>query len=244
MALADNPSSASANPENQGIAPFERIDFSPEHQRHIDMMRDVAVELTQTAGEDLVLKGGTALLLAYGLPRFSTDLDFDCRRTNIDLKPGIERAAKRSHEAIRMLSTKKDTATTRRHMLHYGDEGSQPFKIEVSYRDSDRIGEDDVALVDGIRVYKIEKLANLKIKALLNRTKARDIFDVSFLLNRYSSAVTDSDLQQIDQLVTVCGIDDLEARMASDSILSRHDLTHVAVELADNVDKLKRRREL
>ena len=40
-------------------------------------MRAIAQELTSRTGDAFVLKGGTALLLAYDLPRFSIDLDFD-----------------------------------------------------------------------------------------------------------------------------------------------------------------------
>ena len=41
------------------------------------LMRAIAQELTSRTGDAFVLKGGTALLLAYDLPRFSIDLDFD-----------------------------------------------------------------------------------------------------------------------------------------------------------------------
>ncbi len=41
------------------------------------LMRHIAQEVTAHTSDNFVLKGGTALLLAYGMPRFSTDLDFD-----------------------------------------------------------------------------------------------------------------------------------------------------------------------
>ena len=48
-------------------------------------MLHIAQEVTARTGDNFALKGSTALLLAYGLPRFSTDLDFDGRRTSADL---------------------------------------------------------------------------------------------------------------------------------------------------------------
>lgn len=67
--------------------PFEAQPLSPEQQRHVDLMRHITQEVTARTGDNFVLKGGTALLLSYGLPRFSTDLDFDGRRTSVDLSP-------------------------------------------------------------------------------------------------------------------------------------------------------------
>jgi domain of unknown function (DUF1814) len=60
--------------------PFKLGPFSPEQQRHVDLMRQVAQEVTSRTRGNFVLKGGTALLLVYNLPRFSVDLDFDGRR--------------------------------------------------------------------------------------------------------------------------------------------------------------------
>lgn len=44
-------------------------------------MADIARAVSQKTGHNFVLKGGTALLLAYNLPRFSTDLGFDGKKT-------------------------------------------------------------------------------------------------------------------------------------------------------------------
>lgn len=67
-------------------------------------------------------------------------------------------------------------------MVHYRDDAMKPLKVEVSYRQADQIDEADVTVIDGIRTYTIDKLAFLKIDALVGRTKARDIFDTSYLL--------------------------------------------------------------
>ena len=49
-----------------------------------------------------------------------------------------------------------------------------------AYRQADQIEEADVTVIDGIRTYTIDKLASLKIDALVNRIRARDIFDTSY----------------------------------------------------------------
>ena len=57
--------------------------FTDAQKTRIGLMRHIAQTLTETTGDFFILKGGTALLLAYGLPRYSTDLDYDGRDRNI-----------------------------------------------------------------------------------------------------------------------------------------------------------------
>ena len=129
-------------------------------------------------------------------------------------------------------------------MVHYRDDAMRPLKVEVSYRQADQIDEADVTVIDGIRTYTIDKLASLKIDALVNRTKARDIFDTSYLLAKYPEAITDTDLQRIDQLIDLIGLNDLEAIMLDDDILKHFDLTDIAVRLVDNTLEMRQQRGL
>lgn len=126
--------------------------------------------------------------------RYSTDLDFDGRRTSIDLTRPIRAGTAAASLEVEALTTKKNTDTTRRHMLHYSQQAGTPLKIEVSYRQANRIREEDITTVDGICVYRINKLATLKIDALVNRVGARDIFDAGFLLHRYPDHIRNHDL--------------------------------------------------
>jgi len=132
------------------------------------------------------------------------------------------------------------------HIVQYRDDAMKPLEVEVevSYRQADQIDEADVTVTDSIRTYTIDKLASLKIDALVNRTKARDIFDTSYLLAKYPEAITDTDLRRIDQLIDLIGLNDLEAIMLDDDILNRFDLTDIAVRLVDNTLEMKRQRGL
>ena len=129
-------------------------------------------------------------------------------------------------------------------MVHYRDDTMKPLKVEISYRQADQITEADVTVIDGIRTYTIDKLASLKIDALVNRTKARDIFDTSYLLAKYPEAITDADLQRIDQLIDIIGLNDLEAIMLDDDILNHFDLANIAVRLVDNTLEMRKGRGL
>ena len=50
------------------------LNLPPAEAAHVEIMRAVAKDIQDLP---MVLKGGTALLLCYGLDRFSEDLDFD-----------------------------------------------------------------------------------------------------------------------------------------------------------------------
>lgn len=120
----------------------------------------------------------------------------------------------------------------------------KPLKVEVSYRQGGNIDEDDVVTINGIRTYNLDRLATLKIDALVNRAKGRDIFDVAYLLAQHPESVSNHDLQRIDQVIDIIGLNDLEAIMLDDDILDYFDLTDVAVKLVDNTIRLKRERKL
>lgn len=236
--MDDAPSSPSTETADQEAAPFEAIRFTPEQQQHVELMRSIAQSITANTGDSFVLKGGTALLLAYGLPRYSEDLDFDGKRLSVDLKPSIHAGAASVGAEIEQLTTKKNTDTTRRHMLHQQNGTAGPLKIEVSYRQADHLDEADITTIDGIRVYTPEKLAEQKIAALADRTAARDIFDVAFLLERYPTAIRDEDLDRIEEVIDRLGLDDLERIMQHDQILR----AHVAVSLIDGLTAARQAR--
>ena len=64
------------------------MSFTTAQQAHVRIMRAV---LATVQDSPLVLKGGTALLLCYGLDRFSEDLDFDAPK-KMNLESRLEKA--------------------------------------------------------------------------------------------------------------------------------------------------------
>lgn len=224
---------------------FASPQFSPEQQQRVHLMQTITQQVTTDTADTFVLKGGTALLLAYGLPRYSTDLDYDAKRPTNALVKSVERGAQSADVEIASLTTKKDTATTKRYMLHYaGLAQPDPLKIEVSFRAAGEVDEGDITVVHGFRVYKIERLAFLKIDAFLNREKARDVFDVWFLATRYADAIGDEQLKAIADAVERLGEDGLFELMDDEEILQTHDLEQIALELVETVRRLCRERGL
>lgn len=167
--------------------------------------------LNERKDNPYVLKGGTALSLCYGLNRFSEDIDLDCAgRGSRTSRFFRELLAVADREGFH-LRPAKDTATTGRAFLDYGNTG-RPLKIEVSYRRSD-IAEELVCRKSGILVYTLDELASLKAGAYLGRDKIRDLYDICFLCThhfdhlseetkeKFREAFACKDLEQFDYLI-------------------------------------------
>lgn len=118
-------------------------------QSHVAVMRAVAHDLLDLP---MVLKGGTALLLCYGLDRFSEDLDFDApKRFNISNR--VEKVLSRMASDFN-IKTVKDTETVHRLKIHYrNDSIARLLKIETSFRQPPN--KHDIVEIDGIKTYRI-----------------------------------------------------------------------------------------
>jgi len=133
---------------------------------------------------NFILKGGTALMLCYGLDRFSEDIDLDgkiCKGSSIfDI---TESFCKERGYTYRIA---KNTDTVNRIMLNYDNYG-KPLKIEVSLRRKD-IPENETTIINGILAYRLEPLCIMKAGALSSRDRVRDLYDTAFIcLNHYDS---------------------------------------------------------
>lgn len=146
--------------------------------------------------DNFVLKGGTALMLCYGLDRFSEDIDLDevalkkyGRKT--DIKDFIDRFCTFYKVNYRIA---KDTDTVKRFFIHYG--GKKPLKVEISYRSRNIISQDQYGVINGVLVYTISQMAVLKLGAFNNRDKIRDLYDLVFICKNYigylPSSIVDS----------------------------------------------------
>lgn len=154
-------------------------------KNHEKLMVNILKNLSDTS---LVLKGGTALYLGYGLNRFSEDLDFDSSK-KLNLLNKIKSSAPHSI-VIDDINVKKDTDTVSRYIVNYHicDTGvKDALKIEISYRTP--APEELVTVKNGIRFSSVERIIDNKLHAAYDgnniRTKGRDLFDLHFLASRY-----------------------------------------------------------
>lgn len=175
----------------------------------------IAVEkaFLEFLGEDapFILKGGTALMFYYGLPRFSEDLDFDVARAGTSILRIVDRFAQKHDYGYRV---RKDKPLGQRVMLDYG--GTQALKIETSARRKN-ISTHEFVLFDGVKVYTIDRLAQFKTNAYLARDRLRDLFDVSYIINSYWNQLSDTVRTNIADALSVKGIEQFDALIAENS---------------------------
>lgn len=181
----------------------------------------------------LALKGGTALLLCYGLDRYSEDLDFDGNK-KVNLAGRIARVLAAGGGRDAAVEATKDTNTVQRlRVLYEGAGGPGRLKVETSYRDG--FDPAETVLVDGVRTYRASRLIGMKVDAFLDRTAARDLYDLRFLAERHRGEFSERDAAAMRQAVS--DLDALRGRFRlafeEDDILNGVSLDEVILDLSE-----------
>lgn len=140
---------------------------------------------------ELVFKGGTALRLAYGSPRFSEDLDFSLRKDNLagTFKQLVSELVRQVAIAdITDLAVKRWTYLCEIRFIE--DYLPQPFriKLEISrrldpcYRNELRLITSPTTPIQALcRVATLEQLLGDKQACIKDRAAPKDIFDLWFI---------------------------------------------------------------
>ena len=161
-------------------------DLIPRDEVHERLMRAVLKGIGDTP---LVLKGGTALLLAYGLDRFSEDLDFDAPH-KLNLESRIRRSVPHGI-TVDSIDAVKDTPTVTRYRVRYeSDHGPRALKLEISYRTPAL--ESEARTIQGFRVAALPRIIDQKLLAAHDgrdtRSKVRDLYDLEYAARRWPAA--------------------------------------------------------
>lgn len=148
----------------------------------------------QNVGSELVFKGGTALSKCYGLNRFSEDLDFTCKK-EFDIKR-IEEGLKRFKIDVEVeeerFGENKSFGIKIKGPLYNGDKKSVcKVSIDCSFREEvmtkpliKTMGRflEEIPSFD-VYVMSKEEIGAEKVRAILTRNKARDVYDLYFLID-------------------------------------------------------------
>lgn len=152
-------------------------------EQHLFVIESFLSDVNQKRDNPYILKGGTALSLCYKLNRFSEDIDLDVASDNTwkgRFFKEIEQFCNKNGYSYRI---SKDTATTQRAYIDYGNIG-RPLKVEVSYRRR-IIPNEVVCQKRGIQVYTLDEMAKLKAAAYSGRDKIRDLYDVAYICTHF-----------------------------------------------------------
>lgn len=186
------------------------------------------------SSKEIIFKGGSALLFGYGLDRFSEDLDFDSPYKIT------------SNSLINMLkplnfsdlNIKKDTDTTKRVVVMFDD---LSIKIEVSLRKHNN-SYDKKDFIDNMSIYSLDALANMKLDAFENRTTARDLFDLGYILYFKNCDLTQKTKERFLKAFGETDFIDLllsrEMTFKEDNILGESDLFETINRLKKGIDKI------
>jgi len=153
-------------------------------QRHQLVQKQLLREIfsDNELSAQLVFKGGTALMLFYGLDRFSTDLDFDLRGTREDID--FERLCAL---VTKQLTIRDSTVKAHTYLLEGSFElGMQQIKIEVSRRTYPQKFTLHDYLGLSMPVLAPEFMLAHKLCAITSRKaiQNRDIYDADFMFRK------------------------------------------------------------
>jgi len=179
------------------------------NKEHIekDYFQDVFLYYLSKKTNNFVFKGGTCLYKLYGLNRFSEDLDFSLveEKADNEVESTIREAVKNA-DFFKIKSVKNLHDSV---LIKISCEGIltgyNTLRIDVSIRNKLLRGFDvknyvseyvDIAPFS-LRVIKPEEMVAEKIHSLLRRDKARDLYDLFFLLrlSKFDKEIVESKLK-------------------------------------------------
>lgn len=186
--------------ERSELERLARLNHLEPYQQEKHYIQNVVLSsIANESANELVFKGGTALWLFYGLNRFSEDLDFTAVKpaNYAHLMAAVESqlAFRNIRAAIRKTETIREGVSFR-----IGAEG--PLFEEEKHRCFVKVeisGRADLVLEPRIKTYvppyndlapfsvrcmDTREILAEKVRAVLSRDKARDIYDLWFLLRK------------------------------------------------------------
>lgn len=165
-----------------------------------DYIKAVYLSLVYSRNSGLIFKGGTCLRIVHGSPRYSEDLDFNSSLNEDEAYSVLETAVKELEyfgiktelRNKRMSRSGFGFAISYRGPLYDGRNITKGLvRVDVSLRDEE-VAENRVPVhteYDDVRTFIIssmvlEHIFAEKVRALWVRGKARDLYDVWFLLGK------------------------------------------------------------
>lgn len=145
----------------------------------------------QPQTDKIYFKGGTALRVMYDSPRFSEDLDFSSSLTSIHAieQAVLETLAEIERENLQpeVIESKRTSGGYLALMTFQVQAETISLQLDVSLREGRKKGEPITVASSYVPAFVVialvrEQLVEEKINALLTRQKARDFYDLYFIL--------------------------------------------------------------
>lgn len=150
----------------------------------------------EKSASEIFFKGGTALRLLFGSPRFSEDLDFSTNYNDLEITKLLKKIEEKINKELPSLTIKslhKGKEGIRFRITYRQDNFKYPFSIRLDFHRQKSIVNTQVStLTTQFPIMIFPQIVHLsgegilieKFEALDSRNKGRDIFDIWFLLSR------------------------------------------------------------
>lgn len=175
----------------KSLAQELKIDLSQLIQEEWEM-QVLNLLFSSPLGKNLIFKGGTALRLAYGSPRFSEDLDFSLLE-NIEYKRFQELISQivKSFPEMKIddIYSKFYTLYAKLQIKDILLAHRFPIKVEISRREKEedwgiRTLTSPTTNIQAVcKVQTLEQITKDKLLAIKTRSKPRDFFDLWYIYN-------------------------------------------------------------
>jgi len=165
------------------------------HTSELNIMREYLQNLLLShlyqhpRSNQLAFKGGTALRLLFGSPRFSEDLDFNCGLTEYHVKTILNETHERiKKEAIPSISLENKPTSGGYFAIYRFEIHGQQIDIEWNLSLRKAVQTELLMVTTPLMpsyqcmALPIDALVKEKMEALLRRKKPRDFFDLYFFL--------------------------------------------------------------
>jgi predicted nucleotidyltransferase component of viral defense system len=174
------------------------------------------------------LGGGTCLLLGYNLNRPSTDLDLYTDNL-VDIQ-SLKENTLRSFKEMGIKTFKPTSDGKENRMVRFafkyfykGDERDLTITCTV---DKEKLKQKkDIVKNDNVYMFSIDKMCLYKMKALLDREKSRDIYDIGFLIHNFPDCFSNNKLINIKErigFIENTSGDLLEKLFKDDDVMKRY----------------------
>ena len=233
---------------------YPEIPFKPhevEREKRLKALGRKFQELMDEQGNDTALKGGTALRFKLGLPRPSTDLDFEGNES-IRVRKTVKKAVALAFPdggykvgwnwraligtvAIHDTTRRDSPATTQIDYRRMGTYPDMPPKVPMH----------ETRRTDGIAIYDDAGLAHRKLGTIIGpgrtRQRARDIYDAGWLVNVKPDLINPTDrklLKEWARSLTREHTAELKTRLEDDGVTRRVNADTVISMLKSGIERL------
>jgi hypothetical protein len=199
-------------------------------------LKQIAINIALEKEDALILKGASALALAYDSDRLPIDLEYDTLEFNdlfdvlADSSMDFAKENYDEHQNITIKVTcdaKKDEALYRVHLQSKEEAKTcinyRPLKVHIAFRPDNVALRKEIRIQNEIYTYNPQKLIDWKLQALTGTTfmrgrqKFMDFYDANFICHKYPDLISEEKLHRMAEILSSCNLSQLIDKLTSET---------------------------